>query len=239
MRERLLKTQKRLHQTEGGFTILEIVFVILIFAILTSTVLFNFRTFSARIQFDNLSQDIALKIIGAQKAAMNGVINSNFTANGVKPAYGMYFTTASSGSVQVDNNLFVYFTDIPNIGTGATDIVGDKMYVPNVACGVGTNNECLSATAITTGEYISKICSDALSCSSSSSADVSIVFIRPFPDAHIFVHQPHSTSSTPTNPSNVCIELTSPIDATLKRTIRVNGFGQVSTLNQSAVLSCP
>ena len=57
------------NKREQGFTIVELIFVIIIFGILSSMTFFDFRTFNARVSFDNLTQDVALKIVQAQKNA--------------------------------------------------------------------------------------------------------------------------------------------------------------------------
>ena len=242
MRERFLKIKKRkdtkgLH-SERGFTILELIFVILIFAILATICLANFRTFSARISFDNLSQDIALRIVQAQKDAMTGVVNSNFISRDLKPSYGVYFTTSTSTTINVSNTKFVYFTDIPGTGTSSTATSGDKVYIPSAGTFPCTANpECISSTTINTGEYIDNFCykpntSGAVCSGPSFLSSMSVVFTRPNPDASIMISTP--VGSTPFPATAACIEIASPIDASSKRSIKVNSFGQVSTFNTAA-----
>ena len=236
MRDFFLQIKKRYFLgKERGFTILELIFVIIIFAILTSISIFNFGTFSARISFDNLTQDIALRIVQAQKDAMMGAVNSNFISRDVKPAYGAYFTSSTSTTIQVGNQQFIYFTDTPNFGYSSSSLLGDKVYIPNISnslCGT-SDSECISATTITTGEYVSNICyvnSGTLYC---TSPDLSIVFVRPYPDATLSVRASLG-STTYTQVPAACIEIASPYAGTAKKTIRINSFGQISTFDTPA-----
>jgi len=240
MQERLLKIKNRKNtfHSECGFTILELIFVILIFAILSTIALANFRVFSARISFENLTQDIALRIVQAQKDAMMGAVNSNFISRDLKPSYGVYFTTSTSTTIDVSNNQFVYFTDMPGTGTSSTATVGDKVYIPPAGTFPCTSNpECISSTTINTGEYIDNICykpvsSGAVCSAPSFLASVSIVFTRPLPDASIMISSP--VGSTPFPATAACIEIASPQDTSSKRSIKVNSFGQLSTFNSAA-----
>ena len=233
MKEKFLKIKNKLRD-QKGFTVLELIFVIIIFAILSTTCLISFRTFSARISFNNLTQDIALSVVQAQKDAMMGAINSNFISRDIKPAYGIYFTTASStsGTHNVVNTQFVSFTDMPGVGSGSTSLIGDKIYDPtllNINCGNSSNPECVRVAGISTGEYVSKICyvSGSLVC---ASPDVSIVFVRPNPDPVISVRTSFAVSTYITTPA-VCIEVAAPQDVSSTRTIKINSFGQISTFN--------
>src|SRR5438045_1959211 len=56
-----------------GVTFLELIVVISIFAIISTTVLLRFSIFSTSVSLQNLAQDIALKIEQAQNASINGV----------------------------------------------------------------------------------------------------------------------------------------------------------------------
>lgn len=230
---KFLKNKKYL-KAQQGFTLIEMIFVIMIFAILSSITFFDFRTFSARISFDNLTQDVALKIVSAQKNAMMGSINSNFITRDMKPSYGMYFTVGGSTAVAVANNQFVSFTDIPSTGTTTGNKVYDSPTNPNYQCNTPTSPECLSVTQINTGEYIDEICyfsqTTGLTC---DAKDVHVVFTRPLPDASILYRTSFAVTTYSQAPY-ACIELASPSDPLSKRTIKVNSFGQIQTYNLSA-----
>lgn len=222
-------------KAERGFTLIELMIVFMVMGIMASVLLFNFQTFNGLLQYDNISQDIALRIVEAQKAAITGKINPNFVGRDMKPSYGVYFVSAhTAGSA---NEQFVYFTDIPGIGTGSTATTGDKIYDPPTGvfvCNGATvsGNECVSVTTITTGEYIDNICykvaGSGISCAGSTGADLDVTFVRPYPNASIIIHKP-VTSTTPIVAQSACIELASPIYPNAKRTIMVSDLGQIGS----------
>ena len=100
---------------QAGMTYVELIVVLAIFAIMVSVVLFNYRDFQARVEVKSLSNDIASKIVGAQKSAMSGqlapLIQQNIQGEwGVtnwKPSYGLYFSEKTPGS-------FISFADLDN-----------------------------------------------------------------------------------------------------------------------------
>lgn len=213
--------------TSAGLTFLELIFVISIFAIMASIVLFRFDSFNKRVSMNNLAQDIALRIVEAQKAAISGSLNSNSLAAGVKPTYGVYFESNSvpSSAAGSNNGQFVYFVDLN----------GNKQYDAPVS-GCPNTSECVSITSISTGEYLSDICyvSTNQACASpSSSGAAHITFTRPFPDASLTVKD-GSTLFPPSVTSDVFIELSSPADDTLHKTIVVTSLGQVRVYDGKA-----
>ena len=58
---------------------------------MTSVVLFNYGEFQAKVDIKNLTSDIALQIVEAQKSALWGVALSS-SAFASKPSYGVYFS---------------------------------------------------------------------------------------------------------------------------------------------------
>ncbi len=220
---------------EKGFTLIEMVFVFVIFAIMASITLFNFRGFNTKLQFNNLTQDVALRVVSAQKSAISGATNINFIGQAARPSYGVYFKAATTATT--DSTQFIYFNDLPDLisGTG----VGDKFYNPSggpCPSSPVLGNECLSVTAITTGEFVSNVCylntgATLGTCASGGAAN--IVFTRPFPDAALSV----DTGSIMVLPQQVCIELTSGSDTSLKKTISISNLGEIRTHDGAASLA--
>ncbi len=209
------KTLHRIHAS--GFTLLEVVFVIAIFAIMASIVLFRFNDFGARTAFDNLSQDIALRVVEAQKSALAGKLNPNFDGT-TAPSYGVYFSNDPVGD---QNKQFIFFTDI-NSGTF------DNMYTPTTGCsGVATvGNECISDTTITTGDYIDTICyeTSTVICNTSiTPTEAHVTYIRPFPKATLVVEYTGSTVFA----QRLYIGLVSGFDSNIQKTIVIDGLGSV------------
>jgi prepilin-type N-terminal cleavage/methylation domain-containing protein len=115
---------KRTHKITGGergFTLLEVAFVITIFAVMASVVLFRFKDFGAKTAFDNLSQDIALRIVQAQKSAISGALNPNFVGTGNPPAYGVYFK-AGTGDAIADPMTFLRAAIVRSCLSSATNV---------------------------------------------------------------------------------------------------------------------
>ena len=126
-------------------TYVELIVVLSIFSVLSSVVVFNYGDFQARVDIKNLSSDIALKIVEAQKSSVNGAWNSSAIANW-KPSYGIYFN--SSATLDTDdvsfNKKFIYFADLDN----------NNNYDGPSTCATA---ECLDKIIITKNNYISRI----------------------------------------------------------------------------------
>lgn len=220
-------------QSEQGFTLLEVSFVITIFAVMASIVLFRFKDFGAKTAFDNLIQDVALHIVQAQKSAISGTLNPNFTDTNNPPSYGMFFQTSASDPIADPlTHQFTYFTDIPLLGTTRGNGVYDSSSGCPSAPTVG--NECLSTTSITSGEYVSKVCWVALDGTqgcSAGSMSANITFVRPFPDATI---EMCVGGGTCTPAGTGYIEFRSLVNAALAGTIVITGLGEISVHNGPA-----
>lgn len=219
---------------ERGFTLIEMVFVFVIFAIMATITLFNFRAFDQKITFNNLTDDIALRVVQAQKAAISGVTSVNFMGVGAKPAYGVFFknTATATNAVDASQKHFVYFADIPIPTAPYNGITGDALYnapasatCPTVAA---AGNECVSVTALTTGEYISDICyvPSAGGSGTCGSYGLNIVFTRPFPDASLII-TPATGSGAPIPARSACVELASPDTTIAKKTMLITNLGEI------------
>jgi prepilin-type N-terminal cleavage/methylation domain-containing protein len=184
----------------GGFTYVELIVVLSIFAIMTSIVIFNYGAYQANVDIKVMANDIALKIVQAQKDAVNGVTNDlSFTSG--KPSYGVYFPPYSISSKD-----FYFFADLD----------GNHLYT-NSSCNNPTPDACLADVKITEGgDYISSILNCGSTCGGSHSSpqqlsDLAITFTRPESEAvfysssipvivndhiEIVVQSPTSSSST-------------------------------------------
>ncbi len=198
-----------------GLTFLELIFVISIFGILSGVILFKFGDFTADVNFQNLAQDIALRITQAQRSAISGTENAN-TYGGVVPSYGVYFE-ADPSATAANNKHFVYFFDLGE--DGLYDTFGPSCGGPLVA-----GAECIQDTTITTGAYISNICATNYNGQQCGYSGVNVTFKRPFPDARMRV-----LPMQPSSPTEVQIELTSPTGA--QKTIFINSVGHVEVLD--------
>jgi prepilin-type N-terminal cleavage/methylation domain-containing protein len=151
---------------QAGMTYIELIVVLAIFSIMASVVLFNYRDFQARIEIKSLSNDIALKIVGAQKAAMSGLlaplpqqkVQEEWGITNWKPSYGLYF-----GKVTPES--FISFADLDN---SAFLTNGDKpaYNINNSQC---DGQECLDQIGINQNYQISDLHAFYQDCSGGSS----------------------------------------------------------------------
>ncbi len=192
-----------------GFTFIEIITVISIFSIMAGVVLFNFSDFTDSVNIQNLIQDVALEFNLAQRSAITGLIqtdpNKQFIA-GQPPMYGVYFN-------QIDPSKFIYFLS-PD-GNTVLDYTGN----PFTSC--SQNNECLDVITMNGGN-VSNIYIDNGTGESVCSApcELSITFVRPFPDATIYANGVPVLSSAR-------IEISS-ASGNFARSVRVRASGQIS-----------
>jgi len=152
-----------------GMTFIELIVVLSIFSVMLSISLFNYRKFQEKVDIKNLANDIALKIVEAQKSATSGKSNSLLTFAG-KPSYGVYFNLLTPGN----NKNFIYFADLN----------ADKQY--NVAdaffCATPaspTSDECLDRITLTKQNTISNIAFFYAGGTSTSINDLMATFTRP------------------------------------------------------------
>lgn len=143
MRKYVLKINNSkfvIRNLNAGMTYVELIVVLSIFVIMSSVVIYNYGDFQDKVDIKNLSSDIALKVVEAQKSAVSGLLPSIGTLPNWKPAYGVYFNTNSSS-----NTSFIYFTDIDQNGS----------FTNPPTCLSG--GECVQQFTITKGAKISAL----------------------------------------------------------------------------------
>ena len=144
-----------------GMTYVELIIVLSIFSVMSSIVLFNYGKFQAKVDIKNLANDIALKIVQAQKDAMSGKLQTGqFTTQSWKPSYGVYFNSS-------DNASFIYFVDLDQNGNYETSSL-----CPN-------DNECIDKINITKGNYINRLSIFYQNETSQNINDITLTFTRP------------------------------------------------------------
>src|SRR3990167_11232473 len=132
----LIKSLLRSRSASNGMTYVELIVVISIFTIMMGISLYSYGTFQGKIDIKNLANDIALKIIQAQKDATFGKLPSQAVASTWKPAYGVYFDKATN------DKSFVYFTDLDN----------NNLYAGTIS---SCSGDCIQKIDITKGSKIS------------------------------------------------------------------------------------
>lgn len=199
----------RRKQLNDGFTLIELIVVMAIFAIVATILLFNFSGFDTSVAVRNLSEEIGLSVRQAQSYAtsVHSLTGTNGTESDMFPAYGISFSVAPTTAVDSPSpTSFVLFADVSPDGSGKTD----DMYENNGTCGNPTTGaECLETFGIQSGDAITSLCyaqTGAPTCLTKSGT-VNVVFRRPSPDAEIYVvgtSQPQSyVYVTVTSPKGV------------------------------------
>ncbi|HAS80776.1 MAG: hypothetical protein UR25_C0003G0022 [Candidatus Nomurabacteria bacterium GW2011_GWE1_32_28] len=146
---------------QAGMTYVELIVVLSIFSVMSSVVLFNYKGFESNIDIRVLSNDVALKIVEAQKSSVSGKLppsGKNSILNW-KPAYGVYFDPDSPQH-------FIYFVDLNN-----------SNFFSSLIC----SGECLNDIIITKGnKYKIESCT-TVDCSNPDLIEdpLSITFKRP------------------------------------------------------------
>lgn len=151
---------KKLIKNQKGFTLVELMISVGIFAIMTGFLLAKYGTFNQGVLLTNLAYDVALTIRNAQSYGLNVKSSPVGGENEFNYPYGVHFSTGAS---------FVFFADFNSDGRYSDN---EKISVNNIKRGSVINDICLG-----TGP------SD---CVSSVDIDgVDITFKRPDPNAII------------------------------------------------------
>lgn len=157
-----------------GFTIMELLVTLSVFALLTTVVLVNFRQVDNSLLLQNVAQQVALVV---RKAQISGISVQGINSGGstVFPSYGVNFDTSL-------NTVFRLFADLPS-GSGNGILNG-------VACpgAIVLGDECVQRYVMWRGYTIKHLCGNQktggiLATCSLSRLDIS--FKRPNPDAII------------------------------------------------------
>ena len=151
-----MKTKNSLHR--AGFTILEMMVVIVIVSLLGTLVLFGYRAFTDRLSVSAASQDIAIAVRQTQAYGLS--VKQVGQGSGIfNTGYGIYFNTA-------DPTHYTIFAD------ANPDGVFDQ------------GDTVVETDSTRDNVPITSVC-DAGTCSPQGATAVSILFIRPKPDAII------------------------------------------------------
>jgi prepilin-type N-terminal cleavage/methylation domain-containing protein len=202
-----------------GFTLVEMLVSISIFAIITAVVLIRNNEFNSGILFSNLVYEIALSIREMQtygitvRASDTGTSQFQFQ-NG----YGVYFNKISFP------NSFLQFTDIrPSSG-----IDPSGMYESS------PTDEKLFKFNLKPGNSIDKLCNMS-SGSCVTVDDLSITYMRPEPNAKITYS---GNSGSPLTRVGIIIKSPGTTDAVYK-CILVTSVGQISVQNYNGTACTP
>jgi len=154
--------KKNTLQKNKGFTILELIVSIGIFAFMTALLLAKYGNFNQGVLLNNLAYDIALTIRNAQSYGLN-VRSATRSSNDFLNPYGVHFDKTAG-----NNNKFIFFTDINK--NGIYNASTDKV---------------IATTTITRGSVIKEL---STSEPITNPNTLTITFQRPDPNAIIKVN---------------------------------------------------
>ena len=217
--------QLKANEASSGFSLIELLVTISIAILVTAVVFFNYPKFKQNVSLRRTSDEIALTIRQAQVYGSGVRRFSRYTLFPWPPhdeevfpsGYGVYFDITTEAL----RKQFVLFADagsVPNLYEG--EIFG--------VCG-STRSECVQKFNITTGDKISKLCSNVKSNPPGSPGNctrtnLNIVFLRPNPTVNLYTRTGLIGLIGPF--SDVSIEIKSIQGDT--RTIVVWSTGQIS-----------
>ena len=152
----------------GGFTLIELIVSIAIFAVMTALVVSRYGTFNQNTLLTNVAYDMALTIRTAQSYGLS-VKSSDSASNSFGSAYGVHFDKSkpTKFTLFIDTNKNGYYEDPANSGV----------------------DQNVTTYTLTSGVTMARIClgSDTLTCTPLGNNDaLDITYLRPNPDAIVY-----------------------------------------------------
>jgi prepilin-type N-terminal cleavage/methylation domain-containing protein len=199
---------------QKGFSLVELIIVIAIFAIITSVVLYNQNRFSSDISISNITYQIALQIRQAQ--VYGTLVRQGEVPDDFNLGYGVTFFKDVDGTI---GGFRIFADGDPVSGNG---VQGNGKYDE------GAQDSVISTFDLSEGNTITEVCvygsGSNSSCMSNEDSQVDIVFRRPEPDAII------SSDTTEGGVQRAEITITSAL-GDKQKLITVRSTGQISVTN--------
>jgi len=154
-----------------GFTLIEMLVSLAIFAVITSVVVYNYGAFNSNILVTNLAYEMALAIRESQSY---GLSVKKITASSADYGYGIHFNSSNDHS-------FYLFADLNR----------DSKFEANSIANCGqANQECREELVLRGDSSITKLCvkglvSGTLCYAPENTRWLDIMFVRPNPEAII------------------------------------------------------
>ncbi len=230
----------QIKKTNKGFTLLELLFVIAIFAILTATVIYNYGNFNSNIIMSNLAYEVALEIRQAQVYSL-GVRGTPVVGEDASfdTRYGVLFTVGDSV-----NTRYMLFSDFSPVNDDPENVdsragngeCNSSESISDTCRDNGCDYECFQTGDLVNGITFDKICIieetdgnpvdlDGGECAPDAISvnNVNITFARPYTNA-IIVSQGDSHEEDDKLNAGIVLKST----GGSKRAVIVRSSGQIS-----------
>jgi len=190
----------RKNHTRRGFSLIELLVSVGILAFISSVILANHSRFNSQLLLGNLAYDVALSVRQAQVFGLS--VREFKSSTTFDTGYGVHITSS-------DPNTYIIFADTNKNGVydSGSDGIADTF---SVRRGFAISDICATLTGV------SEICN-----STGGVDSIDIVFLRPEPDANIYINGTNATRY-----SQGRIEVSSPSGTT--RSVDVESTGQIS-----------
>lgn len=188
----------------AGMTYVELIVVLSIFAVVSSVSLFNYGQFQGKVDVKNLANDVALRIVEAQKNALTGKFDNTAGASW-RPSYGVHFDVSNASNA----TKVVQFTDLNS---------NNRCDPSQCNFPPALGGEVTSIVNINKNNYVSSIEVIGTGCPATVN-NLSITYRRPNTSPEF-----RSTPPIGCTVSNVIINLTSPRGATSRVKVYKSGI---------------
>ncbi len=180
--------------TPSGFTMIELLVTVAIFALMTSVLLANYPKFSSKILLENTAHSIGLSVRQAQTYGLN-VRGVRVGITDIFPTYGIHFSLNGINELDpADRKHFLLFADtLPDPETPTTN---NKIYDAVADCSL-FGGECAEQFSIQSAEQIYLLCGNLKSTGATienwegipgadcTLTSLDVAYTRPNPDASI------------------------------------------------------
>ena len=211
---------QQLGKLAAGFTMIELLVSISIFAFMTAFLVSKYGTFNQSVLLTNLAYDTALTVRSAQTFGLNvqGTATSSPSILGFNYAYGVHFDPAKPTQ-------FILFVDLCGTNKFETGTTCSN----NALLTLGATAEIQSTYSFRQGFTIKSVCAGAGSGNNCTAIvgpyALDILFKRPNPDAII-----QNTTTGATNPGQYAKVVMTATDGSMKAIV-VQSTGQIAVTN--------
>ena len=206
---------------KGGFTLVELLITLSIFAVTTTIVMFSQSQFDNSVILTNLAYDVAVTLRQAQTYGVN--VKEFVPASGARGfyPYGIFFSTS-------DINHYIMFADTVGGQYVNGSYVGDNLYESmDMSCSA-SDSECINRYSVKNGNYIYSICAGASDTTCNQNAPTTgqlmISFNRPDSDAKIFWKSTTGLLSAQQNYAKIVVSSSNGVS---RKSIIITGTGQI------------